>query len=240
MAANLSERMKSSLSTTQGKVIFIVTVVMVLGALVTFGILGYQSYMYVSTDNARIAAPLISVPALAASQVISLEVDVGSYVEKGQRIATMGVPRPDSPADRQGLKEIPLGRASLDAPVSGYVAAVWSYPGQIVSPGASVVTLYDASNTWVMANISEADMHRIQPGQDVEIKVDSLGGASLAGSVDGIAAATAATFSLMPQNNTTGNFIKVAQVVPVKIAVKNPANYVLLPGSSVEVRITTR
>lgn len=240
MAANLSERMKSGLSTTQGKVIFIVTVVMVLGALVTFGILGYQSYMYVSTDNARIAAPLISVPALAASQVISLEVDVGSYVEKGQRIATMGVPRPDSPADRQGLKEIPLGRASLDAPVSGYVAAVWSYPGQIVSPGASVVTLYDASNTWVMANISEADMHRIQPGQDVEIKVDSLGGASLAGSVDGIAAATAATFSLMPQNNTTGNFIKVAQVVPVKIAVKNPANYVLLPGSSVEVRITTR
>jgi multidrug resistance efflux pump len=229
--------MKSGLSTTRGKVIFIVVLAVVLGGLVTLGYLGYQGYMFVSTDNARISAPLISVAALSSSQIISLDVDLGSYVEKGQRIATMGVPRPDSPADRQGLKEIPLGRASLDAPVSGYVAAVWSYPGQVVSPGASIVTLYDASNTWVMANVSEANLHRIQPGQEVEIKVDSLGGVNLKGRVDGIGAATAATFSLMPQNNTTGNFIKVAQVVPVKISVDNPGNYVLIPGTSVEVKI---
>lgn len=240
MAANLSERIKSGLSTTRGKVIFIVALVVVLGGLVVLGILLYQSYVYVTTDNARISAPLIAVPALASSQIISLDVDLGSYVEKGQKLAVMGVPRPDSPADRQGLKEIPLGRASLDAPVSGYVAAVWSYPGQIVSAGSSVVTLYDASNTWVMANISEADLHRIQPGQEAEVTVDSLGGVKLQGKVDGIAAATAATFSLMPQNNTTGNFIKVAQVVPVKISVDNPNNYVLIPGTSVEVKITTR
>ena len=56
--------------------------------------------------------------------------------------------------------------------------------------------------------------------------------------MDGIGAATAATFSLMPQNNTTGNFIKVAQVVPVKISVENPDNHVLIPGASVEVKIT--
>ncbi|MDD5399377.1 MAG: efflux RND transporter periplasmic adaptor subunit [Dehalococcoidia bacterium] len=240
MASKLSEKMKSSLSTTRGKVIFIVALVVVLGGLVVLGILVYQSYVYVTTDNARISAPLIAVPALASSQIISLDVDLGSYVEKGQKLAVMGVPRPDSPADRQGLKEIPLGRASLDAPVSGYVAAVWSYPGQIVSAGSSVVTLYDASNTWVMANISEADLHRIQPGQEAEVTVDSLGGVKLQGKVDGIAAATAATFSLMPQNNTTGNFIKVAQVVPVKISVDNPNNYVLIPGTSVEVKITTR
>ncbi|MFA5065888.1 MAG: efflux RND transporter periplasmic adaptor subunit [Dehalococcoidia bacterium] len=240
MASKLSEKMKSSLSTTRGKVIFIVALVVVLGGLVVLGILVYESYVYVTTDNARISAPLIAVPALASSQIISLDVDLGSYVEKGQKLAVMGVPRPDSPADRQGLKEIPLGRASLDAPVSGYVAAVWSYPGQIVSAGSSVVTLYDASNTWVMANISEADLHRIQPGQEAEVTVDSLGGVKLQGKVDGIAAATAATFSLMPQNNTTGNFIKVAQVVPVKISVDNPNNYVLIPGTSVEVKITTR
>jgi multidrug resistance efflux pump len=240
MAAKLSERVKSGLSTTRGKVIFIVALVVVLGGLVTIGFLAYQNYKYVSTDNARISAPLIAVPALASSQIISLDVDLGSYVERGQKLAVMGVPRPDTPADRQGLKDIPLGRASLDAPVSGYVAAVWSYPGQVVSAGASIVTLYDASNTWVTANISEADLHRVQPGQEVEVTVDSLGGVKLKGKVDGISAATAATFSLMPQNNTTGNFIKVAQVVPVKISVDNPGNYVLIPGTSVEVRITTR
>ena len=240
MSAKLSERVKSGLSTTRGKVIFIVALVVVLGGLVTIGFLAYQNYKYVSTDNARISAPLIAVPALASSQIISLDVDIGSYVERGQKLAVMGVPRPDTPADRQGLKDIPLGRASLDAPVSGYVAAVWSYPGQVVSAGASIVTLYDASNTWVTANISEADLHRVQPGQEVEVTVDSLGGVKLKGKVDGISAATAATFSLMPQNNTTGNFIKVAQVVPVKISVDNPGNYVLIPGTSVEVRITTR
>ena len=240
MSAKLSERVKSGLSTTRGKVIFIVALVVVLGGLVTIGFLAYQNYKYVSTDNARISAPLIAVPALASSQIISLDVDLGSYVERGQKLAVMGVPRPDTPADRQGLKDIPLGRASLDAPVSGYVAAVWSYPGQVVSAGASIVTLYDASNTWVTANISEADLHRVQPGQEVEVTVDSLGGVKLKGKVDGISAATAATFSLMPQNNTTGNFIKVAQVVPVKISIDNPGNYVLLPGTSVEVRITTR
>ncbi|MFA5078224.1 MAG: efflux RND transporter periplasmic adaptor subunit [Dehalococcoidia bacterium] len=240
MASKLSERMKSSLSTTRGKVIFIVALVVIVGGLFTLGFLLYQSYKYVTTDNARISAPLIAVPALTSSQIISLEVDLGSYVQKGDRIALMGVPRPDNPADRLGLKDVPLGRASLDAPVSGYVAAVWSYPGQVVSPGASVVTLYDVSNTWITANVTEAELHRIQPGQEVEVTVDSLGGARLKGKVDGIAAATAATFSLMPQNNTTGNFIKVAQVVPVKISVENPNNYVLIPGTSVEVKITTR
>ena len=65
-------------------------------------------------------------------------------------------------------------------------------------------------------------MYRIEPDQEVEISVDALNGARLKGRVIGIAGATAATFSLLPQNNTTGNFVKVAQVVPVKIAIENP------------------
>ncbi len=133
-----------------------------------------------------------------------------------------------------------MGRAYIESPVSGYVAAVWSYPGAIVNTGSSVVTLYDISNTWVTANISEAELHRIEPGQEVEVSVDSLGGLKLKGKVEGIAAATAATFSLLPQNNTTGNFIKVLQVVPVKISIENPWNYMLVPGTSVEVKIATR
>jgi multidrug resistance efflux pump len=240
MANTLSERIKSALATTRGRIIFAVIAVLILGGIGAVVLLAYQSYKYVSTDNARVAAPLIPVAALSACQVISLDVDFGSYVEKGQRIAVVGQPRPSNPADRLGFKEIPLGRAAIESPVSGYVAAVWTYPGAVISPGMSLVTLYDISDTWVTANVSEIELHRIEPGQEVEIKVDCLGGAILTGRVEGIAAATAATFSLLPQNNTTGNFIKVVQVVPVKISIDNPGNYILIPGTSVEVRIVTR
>ena len=240
MANKMMETVKSSLSNTRGRVMFIIVAVVVLGGIALGAYLWHESYTYVGTDNARLSAPLISVSALSACQVISMDVDYGSYVEKGQRIATVGQPRPDNVMDRQGFKDIPMGRASVESPVSGYVAAVWTYAGALLNAGSPLVTVYDNSDTWVSANISETELHRIEPGQEVEITVDSLGGLKLNGKVVGISAATAATFSLLPQNTTTGNFIKVVQVVPVKISIENPSNNVLVPGTSVEVKIKVR
>lgn len=240
MANKLVESMKSRLSTTRGRVTFIIIAVVVIGGIIGGLYLWNESATYISTDNARLAAPLIPVSTLSSCQVVSLNVDYGSYVERGQKIATVGQPRPDNVVDRLGFKEIPLSRADIEAPVSGYVAAVWTYPGAILNAGSPLVTLYDNSNTWVSANIEETKLHRVQPGQEVEITVDSLGGRKLKGKVVGISASTAATFSLLPQNNTTGNFIKVVQVVPVKISLENPTNEVLVPGTSVEVKIKVR
>lgn len=240
MANRLADSMKSSLSSTSGRVMFIIIAVVLVGGIALGAYLWHESSTYVSTDNARLAAPLIPVSALSGCQVISMDVDTGSYVEKGQRIATVGQPRPDNMVGRQGFKETPLGRAGIEAPVNGYVAAVWTYPGAILGAGSPLVTVYDNSDTWVSANISETELHRIEPGQEVEISVDSLGGLKLKGKVIGISAATAATFSLLSQNNTTGNFIKVVQVVPVKISIGNPGSHVLVPGTSVEVKIKVR
>jgi multidrug resistance efflux pump len=237
MANKLNERMKSMFSSRAGKIIFFTACLFVVIAVVVGANLWYQNYKYVSTNNANISAPLISVGALAPCQVISLEADYGSYVEKGQRIAIVGSPRSDNPISMQGLKDVPIGRNNIDSPVNGYVAAVWTYPGAVVSAGQPIVTVYDISETWVLANIAEGDIYRIKPGQEVQITVDSLGGAKLKGHVEGIAAATAGTFSIIPQNNTTTNFVKVAQVVPVKITVDNPGKYILIPGTSVEVKI---
>lgn len=240
MANKLTESIRSTLSTTRGLVMFIVIAVVVVGGIVLGAYLWHESVTYVSTDNARLAAPLIPVSALSGCQVISLDVDYGSYVEKGQKIATVGQPRPDNVGDRLGFKEVPLSRANIQAPVNGYVAAVWTYPGAVLAPGSPIVTIYDNSDTWVSANISETELHRIEPGQEVDVSVDSLGGRKLKGRVVGISAATAATFSLLPQNNTTGNFIKVVQVVPIKISIEKPAEDVLVPGTSVEVKIRVR
>jgi multidrug resistance efflux pump len=240
MTNKLGERMNSMFSTRTGKLIIFVVCALVLGGIVLGVNLWYQNYKYVSTNNASISAPLIPVGALTSCQIISLDADYGNYVEKGQRIAIIGMPRSDNPVDMQGLKEIPIGRAAIESPVNGYIAAVWTYPGAVINPGQPIVTVYDISETWVIANISETDIYRLKPGQEVKINVDSLGGATLTGHVEGIAAATAAKFSLLPQSNTTANFIKVVQVVPVKISIENTGNYILIPGTSVEVKIAVK
>jgi multidrug resistance efflux pump len=232
--------MRSMLSSRTGRIIFFTAIFFVVVAAVVGVYLWYQSYKYVSTSNASISGPLISVGALAPCQIISLDTDYGSYVDKGQRIAVVGTPRSDNPVNMQGLKDIPIGRSNIESPVNGYVAAVWTYPGAVVGAGQPIVTVYDISETWVLANVTETDIYRVKPGQEVDIAVDSLGGTRLRGHVEGIAAATAGTFSIIPANNTTTNFVKIAQVVPVKITVENPASYILIPGTSVEVKITTR
>jgi len=246
MANTLNERIKSIFATTRNTVIFIIVAVVVLGGLITLAYLGYDNYKYYSTDNAYISAPLIPVPAYNAWQIISLDVNYGSYVQKGQKLATVGLPRTAFGITTLqgnaalGSNDIPAGNAAIESPVDGYVAAIWQYPGAVVAQGSPIVTLYDVSDTWVIANVTEAQLYRIEPDQDVEITIDALGGVKLTGKVVGIAGATAATFSLLPQNNTTGNFVKVAQVVPVKITINNPNNYILIPGSSVEVKIATK
>ena len=229
--ANLNRRQKIGALT--------VIILVIAGIGVGFN-LWYQSSRYITTDNARISAPLIPISTLGTSQIISLDVDLGSYVERGQRVAEVGQPRVSDSTNMRGFKAIPTSPTAVEAPVSGYVAAIWAYPGAVITTGQPIMTLYDSSNVWVTANIEETKMSRVHPGQTVRIKVDSLKGTTLDGTVEGIAAATAATFSLIPQQPTTGTFIKVVQVVPVKIAVEKPNGSVLLPGTSVEVKISTR
>src|SRR4030042_1983150 len=102
MANKLSDRMKSMLSSRTGKIVFFTACFFVVVAIAVGGNLWYQHYKYVSSGNANISAPLISVGSLAPCQVISLEADYGSYVEKGQRIAVVGTPRSDNPGGMQG------------------------------------------------------------------------------------------------------------------------------------------
>jgi membrane fusion protein (multidrug efflux system) len=89
--------------------------------------------------------------------------------------------------------------------------------------------------TWVVANFKETQLHRMRPGQPVDIKVDAYPSLKFEGRVDSIQSGTGSRFSLLPAENATGNFVKVVQRVPVKITLIHPPKDAppLAPGMSV-------
>ena len=222
------------------KLTMIIIAIVVVAAAAVFGIRYFVDRShYVTTNNATIGAPLIPVSSLSAGQVIDVKVNLGDRVTKEQVIAEVGAPRFSDSGSHQGYSATPGSGTTVEAPVSGYVAAVWTYPGALVGAGTSIVTLYDDSNVWVTANIDENKINKIRPGQTAEVTVDSLGGKVLKGRVQAITPASAASFSLLPSSNTSANFTKVSQVIAVRIALDETAGLTLIPGSSVEVKIDT-
>ena len=222
------------------KLIIIAAAIVVVATGAVLGIRFWlQESRYVSTDNAMLNAPIIAVSSLASGQVISVSVDVGDRVNLQQTLAEVGSPRYSDPSARQGFNAVPDVGTSVQSPIAGYVAAVWTYPGAIVAQGSPIVTLFDPTNIWVTANIDENKIDEIHPGQEVEVTVDCLGGGVIKGKVQGISPSTS-SFVLLPQSSSSTNFIKVAQVVPVKIALDNTTGLSLVPGGSVEVKIHTQ
>jgi len=139
--------------------------------------------------------------------------------------------------------ETQLGNTRILSPTSGVVAKKWVVPGDIVQPGQPIYTLYDLDDVWITANFEETKLQSINLGDSVRIFVDAFPNWEFSGRVVLIGAATASQFSLIPPNNASGNFTKVTQRVPVKIAFDNPApgdslnGVALLPGMSVEVKV---
>ena len=131
--------------------------------------------------------------------------------------------------------------ATVRAPVGGMVSRKSVEVGQIVQPGQPLMAVVPLEQVWVTANFKETQLAAIRPGQTASIKVDAYGHA-VQGTVDSIAAATGARFSLLPPENASGNFVKVVQRVPVKIVISREQDpqRMLRPGMSVEATVYTR
>jgi membrane fusion protein, multidrug efflux system len=137
--------------------------------------------------------------------------------------------------------ETNLTHTILQSPIDGVVAKKWTMPGNVVQPAQPIYTLYDLKDLWVEANFKETQIRHLEPGDKVDIEVDAFPGHRFAGKVLSVGTATASEFALIPPDNATGNFTKVTQRVPVKILLANsgPADPVLVPGLSAEVRVLT-
>ncbi len=109
----------------------------------------------------------------------------------------------------------------ITAPVDGTIAKKSVEVGMVVPPGQALFGFVSSSERWVEANFKETQLARIKPGQKVDVEVDALSGKTFQGVVDSIGSATGSTFTLLPPDNSTGNFTKVVQRVPVKIDLPN-------------------
>ncbi|HMN97037.1 MAG TPA: HlyD family secretion protein [Phycisphaerales bacterium] len=135
---------------------------------------------------------------------------------------------------------IELGFATVAAPADGWVTAFDLRVGQVVDVGETLFYFVEREPWWIEANFKESQLARIVAGQPVRFTVDMYPGAAFTGRVESLSAGAAAAFSLLPPQNTTGNWVKVTQRVPVRIAVDPPpAGMPFRKGTSVEVTIDT-
>ncbi len=139
------------------------------------------------------------------------------------------------------LAEIDLQNTRIVAPRDGQLGQISVRLGAYVSAGTHLTTLVPAQH-WVIANIKETQLANLRIGQPVHFTVDALDGQAFRGRVESISPATGVEFSAISPDNATGNFVKIAQRIPVRIQVEGKAEEVarLRPGMSVQVKIDTR
>jgi membrane fusion protein, multidrug efflux system len=134
--------------------------------------------------------------------------------------------------------EVNLAYTKVSAPSDGYVGAFRVHPGQLVSAGMQIAPMVEG-RVWIEANYRETQLARVRVGDPVDIHIDALSHA-FHGHVEEIAPASGSQFALLPPDNATGNYTKIVQRVPIKIAFDEDRQTELLrPGFSAEVAIHT-
>ena len=112
--------------------------------------------------------------------------------------------------------ELDLSRTVVRAPIDGIVSQV-PLPGAYAAPGAPVLAIVSGSNVWIEANFKETQLTHMRVGQAAAVRLDTYPDDELSGVVDSISPATGAEFSVIPAQNASGNWVKVAQRIPVRI-----------------------
>jgi membrane fusion protein (multidrug efflux system) len=136
--------------------------------------------------------------------------------------------------------EVNLGYTKIYAPDDGTVGERQVRPGQLVSPGTVVIS-FVALTKWVQANYRETQLTNVKIGDTAELRIDEYPEQLIHGKVAEIAPASGSQFALLPPDNATGNFTKVVQRIPVKIALDDPAVATTLrPGLSVVATVRTK
>lgn len=163
-----------------------------------------------------------------SAEITNIDVKEGDILVKSEAIAEQ---------DTTNLDPGMIRKSIIRAPINGTVIKLLSKEHEIAAAGQPVAIMMDMNQLYVSANIEETNINKVKVGQDVDVSIDSLNGETIPGKVRDIGKATNSTLSLVPAVNTSGNFNKVTQKIPIEIAILKPEDLELIPGSNVEVTI---
>ncbi|HSP16604.1 MAG TPA: HlyD family secretion protein [Thermoanaerobaculia bacterium] len=135
--------------------------------------------------------------------------------------------------------QLALSYTKITAPADGIASKLAVHPGSLVAIGQPIVQLVPRQ-TYVIANFKETQVRHMRPGERARIRVDAFGGEDFEGKVESLSGGTGASFSLLPPDNASGNFVKVVQRVPVRVSWNGPTSDRLPVGSSAEVTVYTK
>ena len=137
-----------------------------------------------------------------------------SEVSQRQENAEAAILRAEAAVNMARLN---LSYTVITAPADGCVGRRTIEEGQLVTPGQTITTLIPDTRKWVIANFKETQMSRIHTGQTVDISIDALSDKRFHGTVTAISSATGSKYSMIPTDNSAGNFVKIQQRIPVRI-----------------------
>ena len=166
---------------------------------------------------------------------------IGAQIKNARAKADEAKARVATAQASRDLAALDLQYTKILAPTDGVASKKTAVIGQMLQPGQPVVMIVPTATMWVTANFKETQLEKMKIGQPVEVDVDAYPGRPLRGKITSFSGATGAKFSLLPPDNATGNFTKVVQRVPVRIALDEiPQDEMLRPGMSVDVTVDTR
>jgi len=224
------------------KVVVLVLIVSVLGAGAIAGYYYYNSVNYIITEDARVSADTVTIVPETTGRLLEWNAEESDRVESGQLLGRLDLTPSlaslaSDPESLQKAGSIMAQKAEIRAPISGEIIQSKAVVGSLVGPSTALAVVADTDHAYISANIKETKIGRVKVGQKVQVKIDAYPNKVFYGRVASIGKATTSTFSLLPSQNSGENYIKVTQVIPVKIVLTEGDNKGLMPGMNATVKI---
>ena len=203
----------------------------ILGLAVLVGLAFLARYLvdtsnYTTTDNAQVDGHQISINAPTSGTLLDWRGQVGASLRENASVGRIEI---------QGGYVQP--QMVIRAPADGTVAVDNGVPGTFVTAGTQLAVAYDEDGVFVTARVDETAVDEVRVGAPVKLDVDAFPDADLTGHVSEIQTGSAGVFSAFPQSNSSGNFQKVTQVIPVRITIDDTKGLALAPGMNVTAKI---